>query len=70
MNLLKSVDQNFCEIEGILKAETEKAILFDNGDVQAWIPRSQIESIHHDSANFLSVTIIIPEWLAEAKDLI
>lgn len=45
------------------KAETSLAILFDFGDKEAWIPKSQI--LHSGTGE-----IDIPEWLARAKGLI
>jgi hypothetical protein len=45
------------------KAETALAILFDFGNKEAWIPKSQIL---HSGTN----EIDIPEWLARAKGLI
>jgi hypothetical protein len=45
------------------KAETALAILFDFGDKEAWVPKSQIL---HSGDN----EITMPEWLARAKGLI
>lgn len=65
-------DDNYrIELEGYIAWETEQAILFDDGTVQAWLPKSMIESEDDISAgNDDLVTIEIPEWLAEEKELV
>lgn len=61
------MDVNYIEISGRIKAETDKAVLFYGGNVQVWIPKSQIEGIERVEEGF---TITIKEWLAEEKGLI
>lgn len=60
------------ELELYLHYETEKAFLMsENNDREhaVWLPKSQIR-FHDDSvAVGESVIVIMPEWLAEAKDL-
>lgn len=51
------------DIAGEVRAETEKAVQFNDGTRSVWLPRSQIE-INDDG------TITLPEWLALDKELI
>ncbi len=55
----------FCTVE----ASTEDAILIDDGDTQAWIPRSQIQDQDGEEEDG-HITIYIPEWLATAEGLV
>lgn len=51
--------------------ETEKAMLVNDGSVEAWIPKSQLEydpEYEIDEHGAETATISIPEWLAEAKE--
>ena len=54
------------ELEGYIKAQTDKAILFDYEDVEDWIPKSQLESSDALVEETL-ISITIPEWLAKEK---
>jgi len=58
---------DYIEIDGVVKAVTEKAILFSDGTREVWIPKSQLEDmeIKHGVA-----MITIPEWLAIEKELV
>jgi hypothetical protein len=52
-----------------VKRQTDKAVLVEADGVEAWIPQSQI---HDDSEVWKEGdegTLVIPEWLAEAKGL-
>ena len=51
------------DVAGEIRAQTEKAIQFYDGNVTVWLPRSQIE-IGDDG------TVAMPEWLAKDKGLI
>ncbi len=51
------------DVAGEIKARTEKAIKFYDGDRTVWLPCSQIE-INDDG------TVTMPEWLALDKELI
>lgn len=44
--------------------ETDKAILFETDVGEVWIPKSEI--VEHDED---AMTVMIPTWLAEEKDL-
>ena len=48
-------------------AETEKALLFNDGARSVWLPRSQIEISEADNG---LVEVTMPEWLALEKGLI
>lgn len=45
--------------------ETDKAILFETGMGEVWIPKDEI--VEHDED---AMTVTIPTWLAEEKDLV
>jgi hypothetical protein len=66
--ILKSSDGNFAELDILKKYETKEAYLFSDGDKDVWIPKSKIESIETLHKNI--VRIVIPEWLANEKELI
>ncbi len=57
------------EIEGRAKRETAAAILFDNGHVEVWVPKSVISDQSEDDDGAIE-SIFIPEWIAEEKGLI
>ena len=75
MKRIHSVNKNYYEFVGTIKFETQHdnpnagAILFDNGNKEVWLPKSQIEDIDLQ-ANEPLATITIPEWLAMEKELI
>ena len=52
------------ELEGTIKHQTEKAILFETGMGEAWLPKSQIESADDETS------ILIAEWFAIEKGLV
>ena len=54
-------------IEGEIKAVSEKAVLFDDGDTCEWIPRSMIDDLPVPIIEDVVVSITIPLWLAEEK---
>ena len=70
VKIIQDPEGNLVELSGNLKAETEKAILFYNGKVEVWVPKSQIEEQDNHSSDPELITIIIPEWLAFNKELI
>lgn len=52
--------------------ETEMAVHLSNGDIDVWIPKSQIDkkkSMKYPEADD-SIMITIPEWLAIKKELV
>ena len=51
----------------ILK-ETDLAWLVDDGAVQVWLPKSQVD-IEYSDKN-CCMLFLVPEWLAEIKELI
>ena len=58
------------DIDGSIEAQTEKAVLFHDGDKSkaVWLARSQIEISETGFAGIVTVTL--PEWLALEKGLI
>lgn len=48
--------------------ETDKAYLVHNGEIEAWIPKSQVSDESESLGEITS--IFIPEWLAEKSGLI
>ena len=61
---------NIIDIDGAVEAETEKAVLFHDGDKAkaVWLARSQIEISETGIGGIVTVTL--PEWLAMEKGLI
>ena len=49
------------EIDGAIKAKTALAVLWDDGETQAWLPLSQVE-VADDGKS-----VLMPSWLAEDK---
>jgi hypothetical protein len=52
--------------------ETDLAILVtdDGGENEYWIPKSQIDSEFSEDHGDGTLTLFIPEWLAEKKGLL
>jgi len=69
MKRIQSVNKNYYEFTGIIKHQTDRAILFYDGVKEVWIPKSQIEE-EDDYEIGEEATITIPEWLAIDKELI
>jgi len=58
------------EVNGEVKATTERAVLLDVGDGdRVWLPRSQIEEGIDDVEVGEDLTVTIPEWLANQEGL-
>ncbi len=60
-------DDEMVDIIGTTKAETDKGVLIEFADKEVWLPKSQIEDwpdIDEEG------DVIMPEWLAEDKELI
>lgn len=59
------------EIEDVtVKAESTKALLCLIEDKEHWIPKSQIDEDCELAAKGDVGTLIIPQWLAEEKELV
>jgi len=65
---LFGVDGDFVELTVDLEHETDLAYLVSIDGQQAWIPKSKIEDF--DLIKGQTYKMIIPEWLAEKKELI
>lgn len=60
--------KGFTEINGTVLSETEMAIMVDFGMTHnVWLPKSQLEDWPDINKNG---DVLMPEWLAEEKDLI
>ena len=63
-------------VTGQILRETPKAILLsksrvntDGGDIEAWLPKSQIEGYEWERGKHKEIYIIVPEWLLSAKGM-
>ena len=56
------------DIAGIIVHQTERAVLFNDGDREVWLPLSHVELGLIGPGR--SVTATMPEWLAQEKELI
>lgn len=63
------MENNMVEVTVDIKKETPQAFLVTDGDIEAWIPKSQINRLTRVAYNNTTV-IEIPEWLAEDRELI
>jgi len=45
MKRISSVYMDYIEIDGVVKAVTQKAILFNDGLRDVWVPKFQLEDI-------------------------
>jgi len=56
------------EIDVTVINETEFAVLVNDGDIEAWVPKSEIKD--YSEVPHKDTTITIPEWLAIEKGFI
>lgn len=56
------------EVLAEIRRETDLAWLVDDGVVQVWLPKSQVDLEDFDENGH--ALFRVPEWLAEAKELI
>jgi hypothetical protein len=59
----RRANHDLVDVAGEVRAQTEKAIQFFDGDTLVWLPRAQIE-VNDDG------TVTMPEWLAIDKGLV
>jgi hypothetical protein len=59
--------QNIIEIDGTTIRETEAAILFNDGELEEWLPKSQLEDWPDVGG---TGAVVMPEWLAKDKGFI
>jgi hypothetical protein len=64
----KTRSADLVEVTGVIRRETDAAILFDDGTEQVWIPKSQIDTTEELGGGLAEITI--PEWLAIKKGLV
>lgn len=63
--------KGWIEIACEIRILTDRAVLIHDGTREAWIPRSQIEDPDPAELEIGStVTLLIPEWLANEKGLV
>jgi len=65
---MKNQDKNMVEIFADIKRETTGAFLVDDGSVEVWLPKSQIDV--EDINQYRQGTILVPECLAVKKGLV
>lgn len=61
------------EITGSLLATSSNSVLIDDGSVEVWLPKSQIQNITSDIEDWDigdRITFEIPEWLAIDRGLV
>jgi len=64
----KDGQSNEIEFYGDLKRETDLAYCFYDGIDYVWLPKSQIIEI--EQVTTATYRVLIPEWLAKAKEII
>lgn len=67
MKRIRSVGMDYIEITGTIEAETERAILLNDGARKVWIPKSQLEDVERRGGIAI---ITMAEWLAIEKELV
>lgn len=55
-------------LSAVIVTETSKALRLDFGELEVWLPKSQVE-MTEDTVN-KTVEVDIPKWLAKEKGLI
>lgn len=65
-----SYRSDLVDIAGVVVECREKAVHLNAGDRRVWLPLSQIELDPKDASVGHSVTVAMPEWLAQEKGLI
>ena len=65
---MAQMNKNTVEIFADIRRETSMAWLVDDGAVQAWLPKSQVDL--GDVNQYRQGTFLVPEWLANEKGLI
>ena len=60
-------EDEFVELIGTTKAETNLALLIEFAEGEVWLPKSQLEDWPDKDEYGL---VILPEWLAKDKGLI
>ena len=58
------------EFFGTVKAISNKAVLMVLDTEEVWLPKSQIEFPEEEPAKRKGITVLVPQWLAEAKEII
>ena len=61
-----TMKSDLVDIEVVIKIETAKAVLVNDGKRDVWLPLSQVEMERDDEKTFVTM----PEWLAIDKGLV
>lgn len=56
------------DVTAVLR-ETDKALLLEVGDMEAWVPKSHIADADQYEAGDRDVTVSVTEWIAREKGL-
>lgn len=67
-NMAKNEENH--NITGTIMRQSEKAILLDVEDIEAWLPKSQISLVDGDAEVGATVTLSVPDWLARDKGFV
>ncbi|MDP2322519.1 MAG: hypothetical protein Q8N51_00625 [Gammaproteobacteria bacterium] len=57
-------------IDVVVTAETDAAVLLNNGHRETWIPRSQILDSEDELRKAVATKVELPLWLAEKSGLV
>lgn len=63
------MSDNIEEFSVQLLRETDAAIHVDHGAGKCWLPKSQIDYITGDADEGDYITVEVPQWLAEEKEM-
>ena len=61
------MSDSYFETACILKYETDKAILVNDGTNEFWLPKSRISFEKNNDGIPGSITVKVPEWLLRKK---
>lgn len=63
-------DDEYCEIDVEVIAQTDKGLLIDDGDNRVWIPKSEVRDDSETYKKGDAGTMILATWIAKEKGLI
>lgn len=61
---------NLVDLEVLVMVETDKAYLLNDGDKEAWFPKSQVELDRKGRSADDFATATMPDWLATEKGFV
>ncbi len=68
--MARPYQSDLVDIAGIIVESRPLSIRLNDGTRKGWLPRSQIEIDPTDASAGHSVTVAMPEWLAQGKGVI